>query len=104
MDTPVELFAILIGVACVIVAVGLAKKLGVALAIGGMFILMIGLVTDNIILGQVPQSSTTSGATTTYLMVDNPFPLESWHKVLLSLLGIFLCLLGGILSFKESGS
>jgi hypothetical protein len=94
MDIPIELFAILIGIAVVIMIVGLAKKIGVALAVSGIFIIVIALLADVIILGVKPETSTTVGATTTYVLVNNDFPFTEWHKVIMMLMGSMIMLMG----------
>lgn len=101
---PIELFAIFCGLAVVFVAIGLSKKEhggGSIVFTAGAFLLITGLLTDIIILGKVPQSSTTVGSTTTYVMVDNTFTFTQWHKVLMSMISVILMLVGYIVGSRS---
>lgn len=51
MEIPIEVFALLFFGSITIMLIGLLKQLGVALAIAGMLIIVLSLLTDTIILG-----------------------------------------------------
>jgi len=94
MDIPIELFGFFLGVSMVLVGIGLTKRQGVAMFAGGLFIIFIAVLTDNIIMGKIPESSTVSGSVTTYVMVDNPFSFTEWHKILMALIGVVIMVIG----------
>jgi len=90
---PIELFALFIAVPIVLIGIGLFSRLGVMIAVGGIFLMLLGALTDVIIMGKIPKQSTTSGSTTTYVMVDNSFLFTQWHKIMMLLMGITLMLM-----------
>jgi hypothetical protein len=94
MNIPIELFAIFLGVSMALLGVGLAKKVGAIILCSGMFVLFTAIITDFIIMGSIPSSSTVSGSTTTYVMVDNLFEFTELHKIFMSIVGIFIMLIG----------
>lgn len=100
-DIPIELFAVFVGSALAIMTIGLAKKIGIALVISGMFLVLVALLTDTIILGKIPESSITIGATTTYIMIDNIFIFTEWHKIIMMLMGSFIMILGSIIGIAK---
>jgi hypothetical protein len=103
MNIPIELFALFSGISIALLAVGLAKKEnggGVIISISGMFILFTAVITDFIIMGSIPVSSTVSGSTTTYVMADNLFEFTYLHKLFLAIVGIFLMLVGYLYGSK----
>jgi hypothetical protein len=101
MEIPIEVFAILIGTALVIMTIGLAKKVGVALAVSGMFIIVLALLTDVIILGVMPETSTTVGDTTTYTLINNTFEFTEWHKIIMMLMGSMIMILGALIGWEN---
>jgi hypothetical protein len=98
MEIPIELFAIFLGVSVAILGVGLAKKVGAIVMCSGMLIMFTAIITDFIIMGKIPESSTTSGSTTTYVMADNLFQFTELHKVLMAVIGVFIMIIGVLFS------
>lgn len=68
--------------------------------IGGAFIAFWVIMTDNFIMGIKPESSTTIGDTTTYVMKDIVIPIEAWAKILLGLFGAIFSIVGALM-WKE---
>lgn len=85
----------------VIIGVGIAKRLGVAVLVAGVFIIMLGLLTANIIMGQQVSTSTVSGSTTTYTYNTVLFQFTQWHQVLFVFMGAIIMLFGALI---QSGS
>ena len=102
MDIPVELFLGFIGISLVMVGISLAKQIPAIMVFGGMFMLIWVVVTDNIIMGKIPTTSTVSGSVTTYDFEDNLFPLTDWGKVIFSLFAVIMMLVGALIT-KMSG-
>jgi hypothetical protein len=98
MEVPIELFFGFIGVTLTLVAIGLAKGVPALLVFAGMFLLMWTVVIDDINMGNIPRNATTSGATTTYDYIDDPYPFISWPKVIFSLFSVVLMLVGALLT------
>jgi hypothetical protein len=94
MNIPIELFALFLGTSLALLGLGLVKKTGVIITISGMFVLFTSAITDLIIMGSIPESSTVSGSTTTYVMVDNTFEFTELHKIFLAVVGIFIMIVG----------
>jgi len=92
-DIPIELFAIFVAIPIAIIGIGLFIRLGALVAVGGMLLIVVGLLTDVLIMGKIPESSTSSGSTTTYVMVDNLFIFTEWHKIVMLLMGVFIMLI-----------
>lgn len=101
VNIPFELFISFVSISVVLTLFGIMKSIPVLLVAGGLFIITMTVLTDNIIMGKVPASSTTSGSTTTYVMVDNLFAFTQWHKILFSFFGAISMLSAGIVVYKR---
>lgn len=101
-DIPIELFLGLIVSALALAVFGLMRnpQMMLMLLIAGVFIFTLTALTDNIIMGKIPESSTVSGATTTYTLVDNPYPLTDMPKMLIAMIGAVLMLIGAVFTIK----
>ena len=98
VNIPIELFGMLSAISLVVFGIGVAKKIGVVCVAGGLLLMTVGLLTDNLIMGKIPASSTLSGSTTTYTLVDNTFQFTYWHKILFVFMGAILAIVGVLIS------
>jgi len=96
MDIPFEVFVMFVGTAIAMSIIGIWKKTPLLLFIGGSLIAFWVIMTDNIIMGSIPQSSSVSGLTTTYVMVDNLYPFTEYPKILFALLGSMMGIAGAL--------
>src|SRR5215467_8751178 len=97
VNIPIELFGMFIAMFAVMIGIGIAKRLGVAVLTAGIFIMVLGLLTANIIMGQQVSTSTTSGSTTTDTYNTVLFQFTQWHQVLFVLFGALLMLVGALI-------
>lgn len=99
---PVEIFSLFIGISVAVGIFGFIRQpqIPAMLAIGGMFILFASIMIGGIIMGIKPDSSTTSGSTTTYDMTDNIFDFRGFPQMLFSLVGSIMMLVSGIMVSK----
>lgn len=102
MNIPFEVFTVLIGVFLAVGVIGLWKKAPVLLIIVGSIIALLGIMTDNFVLGQSPTNSTVSGSTTTYVFTDRSYTLDAWNKIFICLVGVVLCIVGGLEAHREN--
>jgi cytochrome c biogenesis protein ResB len=93
---PIELFGIFLGISIVLLGVGISKKVGAIIVCSGIILLFVAVITDIIIMGQVVDTSVTSGSTTTYTYKDATFEFTEIHKVLMVIVGIFIMLIGAL--------
>src|SRR5574342_1420712 len=102
MEIPIELFLGFIGMSIGLAIFGFVRnpQIPAMLVFAGIFILMVSVMTDSIIMGKIPESSTVTGATTDYVMVDNIFIFTELNKVLFALVGVVCMLSGAIMVSK----
>ncbi len=98
VNIPIELFGMLIAVACVFIGIGIVKRVGVSVFVGGLFIVVIMLLTDNIIMGSQVVSSTfnTTSSTTSYTYATVLFQFTQYHKIIGALMGSMIMLVGAL--------
>ena len=105
MNIPLEIFLSFIGLSIATGLMGLLsnlkQKIPLTLFIAGSMITFLAVITDNIIMGKIPESSTTVGSTTTYVMVDNPYEFTQWVKILFALTGSMIMMLGALIWKQE---
>lgn len=99
---PVELF---LGFIVMSVAIGIfgfirQPQIPAMLAFGGIFILFISVMVGGIIMGTIPQDSTSSGDTTSYTMIDNTFDFRGFPQMVFGLMGGIMMLTGGLMVAK----
>lgn len=101
-DILLELFMGFIGVSIALAIFGLVRnpQIPAMVAFGGMFILVIAVSTDNIITGQLVDTSSTSGPITDYSYTPDKFPFTELPKLLFSLIGVVMILTGGLMVYK----
>lgn len=97
MDIPIEIFLSFIAFSLVTGIIGLWKRTPLMLFIAGAMITFWAIITDNIILGKIPESSIVSGLTTTYTFIDNPFEFTQWHKIFFALIGSVIMIAGALI-------
>jgi len=101
MNIPVELFlgGIVVSIALAIFGFIRQPQIPVMLVVGGMFILTIAVMTDGVIMGKIPITSTsTSSTVVTYEFVDNVYAFDELAKVMFALMGVMCMLCGGLMS------
>lgn len=99
MDIPYEILLGFIFGTMAMSIIGVWKQIPLMMFIGGAIITFLIVITDNIIMGIMPDTSSVSGSTTTYTLVNDLYPLDQWVKILFALMGsVFM--LGGALIWK----
>jgi len=95
---PIEIFLPFIALSLVLAIIGFMSKTKnySLLLIGGAMITFWALITDTIILGKIPITSTVSGSVTTYAFIDNTFEFTQWPKIFFGLVGSIIMLAGGL--------
>lgn len=79
--------------------IGVWKQIPLMMFIGGALITFLIVITDNIIMGSIPDFSVDAGATTTYTMQNNLYALDQWVKIIFAVMGsVFM--IGGALIWK----
>jgi len=103
MCLPVEIFGIFVGISIFIGIVGFVRQpqIPAMLAMGGIMLFFISIITNGMILGVIPDSSTTAGATTTYDMEDNVFDFTGLPQIFGALTGVIMMLYGAISVFSK---
>lgn len=101
---PIEIFGIFIGVSIVIGVLGLMRQpqIPAMVAMGGIMIFFISIITNGVILGVIPESSATSGATTTYAMENNTFDFTGLPQIFGAIVGVIMMLYGGITVYSKT--
>lgn len=97
-NLPFEIFTVFIGLTALLVAIGIVKQTPALIVFAGMFLLMWTVVIDSIDMGAIPESSTTIGDTTTYVMEPNTYQFTEWPKTIFSLFSVVLMLIGALLT------
>lgn len=97
MNIPIELFLGFIAMTFILIVVGIVRKVPALMVISGMFILFLSVVSTGIIMGKIPVSSVTSGATTTYTFQDNVFVFTNTTKVIFALFGGIVMIIGALM-------
>lgn len=99
MEIPFELFIAFIGMSLAMAVFGFLRnpQIPAMVCFGGIFILMVAVVTDGVIMGKIPVASASSGSTTTYTFEDNVFPFDNWSKTLFAFMGGIMMLLGALM-------
>jgi len=100
MDIPIEIFLSFMGLSFAMGVIGLWQKIPLVLLIAGAIITFWAITTDNIILGKIPITSTSSGSITTYAFIDNIFEFTQYPKILFGLIGSVV-MLAGALTWKK---
>lgn len=102
VNIPVELFLGFIGISVGMAIFGFIRnpQIPAMMVFAGMFILSIAVITTGVIMGKIPESSSVSGSTTTYVMVDNIFIFTELPKTLFGLLGAIFMLSGALMVVK----
>jgi hypothetical protein len=95
-DIPIEIFSVMLGTMIAIGVIGLWKNNPMVMFISGALITFLGIITDTIVLGQLPVTSTVSGSTTTYVFASNNFIFTEWHKIIFMLIGSVAMIFGAI--------
>jgi len=100
---PIEVYGIMIVVSIVTAIFGFMRnpQVPVMLTLGGAFIFTIGAMFNGVLLGVMPDSSTTAGATTSYAMENNGFDMSGFPQVLVILMGSMLMLVSGVMVAKK---
>jgi hypothetical protein len=96
---PVELFLGFMAMCIGVAIFGFVRnpQVPAMLAFAGIFILFIAVMTSGIIMGSVPESSSTSGSTTTYDMIDNTFDFRGFPQMIFGLLGGIMMLTSALM-------
>lgn len=91
---PIELFLGFVAISVGIAIFGFIRQpqIPAMLAFGGLFILFISVMVGGLIMGSIPDSSTTAGATTTYDMTDNNYDFRGFPQVVFALMGAIMML------------
>jgi len=99
---PVEMYLGLVGISIAFAIFGFIRQpqIPAMLMFGGIFILFIGVMFNGIILGVQPESSTTTGSTTDYVMVNHGFDMSGVPQMLVGLIGAVMMLTSGIMVSK----
>lgn len=102
---PVEIFAIFIGTSIFLGIAGLMRQpqIPALLAVGGILLFFVAIITSGVILGIKPDSSTTTGDTTTFDMVNNEYDMQGLPQVFGAIGGIVMMLYGGISVYSKNG-
>jgi hypothetical protein len=102
MIIPIEIFLPFIGLAFAIAVIAFLpkNKQPFLLMLSGFMIAFWAVITDTIILGKIPDTSTVSGSVTTYAFIDNTFDFTQYPKILFGLIGSLL-FLSGVFVWKE---
>lgn len=103
MDVPFEVFSLLEGMFLVIALVGLIRQpqIPATLVIGGLFMLVIAVLTMNIELGQLVNNATTTGSTTDFTYIEDNYSLDNTIKLIFALMGVVFMLIGAGMVFTE---
>ena len=96
MDIPIELFLGFIGLSFGVGIIGLWQKIPLALLLSGAMLMFWAVITDIIIMGKIPITSTVSGSVTTYAFIDNTFEFTQYPKILFGIIGSVLSIAGGL--------
>lgn len=101
---PVEIFGLFVGISVIIGILGLMRQpqIPAMVAMGGIMIFFISIITVGVIMGALPESSTTTGDTTTYDMGDNVFEFAGIPQIFGALIGIIMMLYGGITVYTKT--
>ena len=101
-NIPIELLGIMVAMAFIFVIIGISKKIGIIVTIGGLFVMILGLLTLNagIIMGSQVATSTlnTTSGTTSYTYQNTVFQFQYWHAILFCAMGAFIMLSGVLVS------
>lgn len=99
---PVEIYLGFLGVSIGFAIFGFIRtpQVPAMLAMGGIFILVLAVMFNGVILGVEPESSTTTGDTTDYSMVNHGFDMSGMPQVLIALVGAVMMLTSGIMVSK----
>ena len=98
INIPIELFAILIAMPSLMVGIGVAKKSGVIVTVGGIIIMFVAILPDYLIMGSQVSASATVGSTTTYTYQTVLFQYTQYVKLAGGLIGSFICISGALVS------
>ena len=93
-NIPIELFGLFMALAAVMIGIGIATRVGIIVMVGGLFVLFMAVLPDNIIMGSQVATSTISGSSTTYTYNTVVFAFTSWAKVGTAFLGAMIMLVG----------
>ena len=101
-NIPFELFISFIGIAIGLSVFGFIRQpqIPAMLAFGGMFIMFIAVVTDNVIMGQIPVKSVVVGSTTNYTFTLDLFAFTSMYKMIFALIGVTMMLASAIMTLR----
>lgn len=96
---PFELFIGFIGIAIGLAIFGFIRQpqIPAMLTFGGMFILFIAVVTDEIKMGSIPVQSVSSGSVTTYTFVPDLYAFTSIYKMVFALIGVIMMLASALM-------
>jgi len=97
MDIPVEIFLGFIAISFILIGIGLVRKIPAMIVFAGFFVLTWSVMPDNIIMGQIPTTSTVSGAVTTYEFEPDLFPFTEMVKVIFAFFSLVLILMGALM-------
>lgn len=103
MQIPFEIFSLMEGLFLIVSLVGLARnpQIPATLVIGGLFMLVLAVLASDINLGQLVNTATTTGDTTTFTYTDDNYTMDSMVIIIFSLLGIVFMLVGAGMVFTE---
>lgn len=103
---PIEVFGILAGFSIALSIFGFIRQpqIPASLAFGGMILFTLGAVFNNIEMGQLVQTSSLSGTTTSYSYSPDLFPLTGISKVITILIGAVMMLFGALMVLRAEDS
>ena len=93
-NIPIELFGLFMGMSAVMIGIGIASKTGIIVMVGGLFVLFMAVLPDNLIMGSQVATSTIAGSSTTYTYNTVVFAYNQWAKVGTAFLGAMIMLVG----------
>lgn len=99
---PIEVFGLFVGLAVALAIIGFIRQpqIPASLAFGGIIIFSVGAVFNNIEMGQLVNTSSLSGSTTSYGYNPDLFPLTGISKVITILIGAVMMLFGALMIFR----
>lgn len=97
----IEIFASVIGLSVAMAIFGFLRnpQIPATIAIGGIFIFFMAVMTTSLDMGNLVQQSETSGDTTEYTYEEDIEEFTELPKVIFALIGVIFMLLGGMMVY-----